>query len=96
MTDIIDGTPTRGRGGYLRSGGRDGTPMIPAADGTTTKSGPNKGQPRRNRYGSPSNFGKLIENTTNLQKWGERRIALGIGTQLALIADCARLDAATA
>lgn len=30
------------------------------------------------QYGRPSSLGKQIENTTNLQKWSERAVALGI------------------
>jgi hypothetical protein len=36
-----------------------------------------KGQPARVMYGRPSSLGKQIENTTNLQKWSERAVALG-------------------
>ena len=53
------------------------------------ESGDRKGQPKRLPYGSPSGAGKQIENTYNLQKWSERRVVMGIGIDLALIADCA-------
>lgn len=48
-------------------------------------------RPKRIPYGSPSNFGKRIENTTNLVKWGERRVVLGIGTDPELVALCGQL-----
>lgn len=42
-------------------------------------------KPCRVQYGRPSGLGKQIENTTNLQKWAERAVALGL--YLALIED---------
>lgn len=80
----------RGRGGFMRGGDSD-SPYVTDPTGALVKTGPRKGQPKRIPYGSPSGAGKLIENTYNLQKWGERRVVLGIGTDLALIADCAKL-----
>lgn len=50
-------------------------------------------RPVRVPYGSPSNRGKLIENSTNLTKWGERRVCLGIGADPALVEMCAQLVA---
>jgi hypothetical protein len=50
-------------------------------------------RPKRLAYGSPSNRGKQIENTTNLVKWGERRVVLGIGADPELVAMCAELVA---
>lgn len=50
-------------------------------------------RPARVPYGSPSNRGKLIENSTNLTKWGERRVCLGIGADPALVELCAQLVA---
>lgn len=35
------------------------------------------GRPCKVQYGRPSSLGKQIENTTNLQKWSERAVALG-------------------
>jgi len=70
-----------GRGGFLRD--RKGRPWVTDPTGALVKSGERKGEIKRLMYGSPSNFGKTIENTTNLQKWGERRLALGIGLSLA-------------
>jgi hypothetical protein len=66
----------RGRGGFMR--GSNDVPYITDPDGGTVKTGPRKGQPKRVPYGSPSNRGKQIENGTNLVKWGERRVVLGI------------------
>lgn len=80
------GTLQRGRGGFLRNG--QDTPYVTDPTGATVKSGPRKGEPKRLAYGSPSGFGKQIESTYNLQKWGERQAMLGVGIDLALIADC--------
>lgn len=44
------------------------------------------GKPKRVKYGSPSNLGTLIENGTNLAKWGERKVVEG------LLADPSLLD----
>ena len=44
--------------------------------------------PKQLVYGSPSGAGKAHQVPTTLQKWGERMVAVGIGTDLALIADC--------
>ena len=84
--DSPAGEIARGRGGFYRSS--DGKPYIVDPSGDLVKSGARKGMPKRLVYGSPSGAGKLIENTYNLQKWGERMVAVGIGTDLALIADC--------
>lgn len=51
-----------------------------------------KGEPRRVMYGRPSSLGKQIENTTNLQKWAERAVALGAHLAPELAADLHRLD----
>jgi hypothetical protein len=83
----------RGRGGFMRSA--DDKPYVTDPTGALVKGGERKGQPKRLAYGSPSSRGKQIENTFNLQKWGERRVVMGIGVDLALIADChavAQLD----
>lgn len=71
----------RGRGGFMR--GANDVPWVTDPTGAITKSGPRKGLPKRVQYGSPSNRAKQIENTTNLVKWGERRVVLGIGHALA-------------
>lgn len=42
-------------------------------------------------YGRPSGLGKQIENTTNLQKWAERAVALGVHLDPALSAELANL-----
>jgi len=91
FTDEPSGTIERGRGGFYRNS--VDTPYVSVPTGELVKSGPRKGQAKRTPYGSPSGFGKLIENSKALEKWGERRVVLGIGTNLALIADCARLAA---
>jgi hypothetical protein len=85
--DIPAGQIARGRGGFMRNA--QDTPYITDPTGALVKSGDRKGQPKRLPYGSPSSRGKLIENTYNLTKWGERRVVMGIGVDLALIADCA-------
>lgn len=79
----------RGRGGFLRNSAD--VPYITDPTGATVKSGARKGEPKRLPYGSPSNRGKQIENTTNLVKWGERRVVLGLGVATELVADCQRL-----
>lgn len=81
----------RGRGGFLRNAAD--VPYVTDPSGATVKSGPRRGEPKRLAYGSPSNRGKQIENTTNLVKWGERRVVLGIGADPALVEMCARLTA---
>ena len=76
----------RGRNGFYR--GINDVPWISDPDGTLTKSGPRKGEVRRIPYGSPSNRGMQIENSTNLTKWGERRTVYGIGRDPALVEAC--------
>lgn len=84
--DTPAGEIARGRGGFYRNAAD--VPYVTDPSGSTVKSGARKGEPKRLAYGSPSGFGKQIENTYNLQKWGERRTVLGVGADLALIADC--------
>lgn len=93
-TDAFQGNDEgvqRGRGGFYRRA--DDAPYVSDPSGATVKSGKRKGMPCRVLYGSPSNRGKQIENSTNLTKWGERRVVLGIGTDRALVDDCSRLVA---
>lgn len=83
----------RGRGGFLRNS--LDVPYVTDPSGALVKSGERKGQPKRIPYGSPSSFGKQIENTYNLTKWSERQILLGIGTDPALFVEAlalAKLD----
>jgi hypothetical protein len=79
----------RGRGGFLRS--TDGKPYVTDPSGATVKSGARKGEPKRLAYGSPSSAGKMIENTYNLQKWGERMTVLGVGIDAEVAAACMAL-----
>jgi len=88
----VEAGPTgiqRGRGGFMRNAAD--VPYVTDPSGALVKSGPRKGEPKRLAYGSPSNRGKQIENTTNLVKWGERRVVLGIGADPELVAMCAQL-----
>lgn len=68
------------RPGEFARDGEDGqgSPWISDPDGALVKSGPRKGLPKRIKYGRPSNFGKDIENTYNLQRWSERQIIFGL------------------
>lgn len=43
-------------------------------------------------YGRPSSLGKQIENTTNLQKWSERAVALGVFLDPSLAQELSTLD----
>lgn len=43
--------------------------------------------PKRVQYGRPSGLGKQIENLTNLQKWAERMVSLGIVSDDELLAE---------
>lgn len=81
FADEPSGTIERGRGGFYRNA--MDTPYVAELAGGVVKSGPRKGLPKRTAYGSPSGFGKQIENTFNLQKWGERRVVVGIGIEAA-------------
>lgn len=51
------------------------------------KTGPRAGLPFIDTYGRPSSFGKQIENSFNLTKWGERMEALGLGLSLVEVLD---------
>lgn len=83
------GEIARGRGGFYRNA--QDTPYVTDPNGETVKGGKRSGEPKRIPYGSPSSRGKLIEDTWALNKYGERRIAMGIGVDLTLVADCAAL-----
>lgn len=80
-----------GRGGFMRDA-KD-TAYITDPDGTLVKSGERKGKPKWVKYGSPSGYGKQIENTYNLAKWNERQIILGLGMDQELAEKCATLSA---
>ncbi len=47
--------------------------------------------PKKVQYGRPSGLGKQIEDQTNLQKWSERMVSLGIARDPQLAADAAEL-----
>lgn len=81
----------RARGGFYRNAA--GVPYVTDPDGTTTKSGKRKGEPKRMPYSSTSNFGLLIENKGSLEKWSERKVVEGIGLDDELAAMCAELAA---
>lgn len=93
FADEPSGTIERGRGGFYRNA--LDTPYVTVPSGELVKSGPRKGLPKRTPYGSPSGFGKLIENSKALEKWGERRSVLGLGLTPALwpaLLELAKLD----
>lgn len=69
-----------GRGGFLRDA--RGCPWVTDPTGAKVKSGARKGEPKRLMYGSPSGFGKKIEDTTALERWTRGRTILGIGVGL--------------
>jgi len=69
-------TPTRTPGDFRRT--KTGAPIVVDPSGALVKSGDRKGQPKTLTYGRASSAGSLIEDTYNLQKWAERRVALGI------------------
>lgn len=72
-------TPTRTPGDFRRT--KTGAPIVVDPSGALVKSGDRKGQPKTLTYGRASSAGSLIEDTYNLQKWAERRVALGIAVQ---------------
>lgn len=49
-------------------------------------------KPKKVQYGRPSGLGKQIENTTNLQKWAERAVALGLFLDPSSFAEIEALD----
>lgn len=61
----------------MRDDDGKGKPYVSCPHGEVVKSGPRKGELKWVRYGSPSSFGKDIENSYNLQRWRERRIIIG-------------------
>lgn len=90
MIELDDGPGIkRGRGGFYRD--TKDTPYVTDPSGAVCKTGPRKGEPKRLPYGSPSSFGKQVENTTNLTKWGERMVVAGIGANLELVRQCITL-----
>lgn len=48
-------------------------------------------RPKRVQYGRPSSLGKQIEDQTNLQKWSERMVSLGIARDVTLQAAASEL-----
>jgi hypothetical protein len=80
------GGARKGRGGYYRRA--DGAPYVSDPSGALVQSGERAGQPRWVLYGSPSGRGKQIENTTNLEKWQQRQLVLGMGLAPELLDLC--------
>lgn len=70
-------TTTEKQPGQWRRKGVDGPPYVTDPSGELVKSGVRKGLPKLLLYGRPSSRGKIIENTYNLQKWGERMAMWG-------------------
>lgn len=79
----------RGRGGFLR--GANDAPWVSDPAGGVVKSGPRRGLAKMVAYGSPSSRGKLIEDSTPLTRWAERRVVLGVGVDPALVEACRAL-----
>lgn len=83
MSIVIDdpkNTPERTPGDFRRT--KYGAPMVADPSGELVKSGERKGQPKTLTYGRASSAGERIEDTYNLTKWLERRVALGIAVRL--------------
>lgn len=86
VTDpFMAGTPTRRPGDFERT-----VKGVPKVDHPTEmlKDG---SRPKRVQYRRPSGFGKQIESTYNLQKWGERQEALGFALDFNLLKRAATL-----
>jgi hypothetical protein len=77
LSDLIDGGYVKQPGQWRRSG-ENGPPIVTDPNGVANKTGARKGQVKLLTYSRPSNFGKQVENTFNLEKWNERMVALGI------------------
>lgn len=84
-----DGGVKPRRGGFMRD--RKGVAHITCPNGTLVKTGPRAGQPLRIRYASPSGIGDQIENRTNLEKWAQRKEAIGFALHPQLVDDVQRL-----
>lgn len=67
-----DVEPVREPGGFARHP-HNGAPYVNHPTEVTKQ-----GKPKRVMYGRPSSLGKIIEDATNLQKWSERAVALGL------------------
>jgi len=91
LTDPI-GEPYEKQPGQWRRRGKDGPPLVTNLDGDLVKSGVRKGLPKYVTYGRPSSRGKLIENTYNLAKWGERMAMWGIVAEPEIALDADRID----
>lgn len=92
LTDpFMEGVPTRRPGDFERTA--KGVPLVADPDGTLTKPKNKKdpGHVKKLQYRRPSGFGKQIENTYNLQKWGERQQALGFALDFNLLKQAALL-----
>lgn len=92
VTDpFMANVPTRRPGDFERT--VKGVPLVADPNGTLTKPKNKKdpGHVKRVMYRRPSGFGKQIENTYNLQKWGERQEALGFALDFNLLKRAAAL-----
>ena len=70
-------TPTERKPGDFKRNAK-GTPSVSDPTGATVKSGDRKGQVKWVTYSRPSSIGKLISDTTNLERRSERGIVLGL------------------
>lgn len=87
VTILADPVPYEDTGqkqpGQWRRKGDNGPPIVTDPDGVTTQAG----RVALRTYSRPSNFGKQVENTYNLEKWNERMVALGLSHSMMLAAD---------
>lgn len=94
MSDIAPSNKTERRPGEFSRDGVEGPPYVSDPSGAVVKAKPKAGeQPKKKmlKYSRASSYGKQIENTTNLEKWMQRQIALGIGTAPELAGMCVDL-----
>lgn len=64
--------------GEWRRKGVNGPPIVTDVNGETVKKGTNAGRVKFQTYSRPSNFGKQVENTYNLDRWKNRQGVIGV------------------
>lgn len=64
--------------GEWRRKGVNGPPIVTDVNGETVKKGTNAGRVKLHTYSRPSNFGKQVENTYNLERWKNRQGVIGM------------------
>lgn len=90
VSDLDPNAPAERLPGDFKRNAHTKAPYVSDPTGATVKSGERRGLPKWVMYGRPSGFGDQIENGTNLEKYNQRLIILGLALKQNLLVEAIR------